>query len=289
MDYVKPTELIVDILETAKVKAGLSVSSLLIRGVLAGAFLGFATSLVLVVLAQRLPPILGAVIFPVGFVMLVLLGLELATGNFALLPQAFIAGKINISQILRNWGWVFLGNALGSLLYAFLFYLAFSAFGSNDPGPIATQVVDIAQKKTLFYKALGLSGWGAAFIKGILCNWLVTLGAVLAFSSRSTLGKIAAMWLPIMTFFALGLEHSIVNLFVIPTGILFGAPVSFSDWWWWNQIPVTLGNILGGAIFTGIGLSLAYWPLIRRPSLTSGEIRQPRNIKNISFKLLWRR
>jgi len=86
----------------------------------------------------------------------------------------------------------------------------------------------------------------------------VTLGAVLALMSRSTLGRIVAMWLPIATFFAHGYEHSIVNMFVIPAGMLLGAPVSAADWWIWNQIPVTLGNIVGGAVLTGIALAVSY-------------------------------
>ena len=87
---------------------------------------------------------------------------------------------------------------------------------------------------------------------------MVTLGAVLAFVSRSTFGKIAAMWLPIATFFAHGYEHSIVNMFVIPAGMLLGAPVSGADWWLWNQIPVTLGNIVSGAVLTGLALGACY-------------------------------
>lgn len=102
--------------------------------------------------------------------------------------------------------------------------------------------------------ALGLHGWETAFIKGVLCNWMVTLGAVLAMVSRSTIGKVVAMWLPIMTFFAHGYEHSIVNMFLIPTGMLFGAQVSVGQWWLWNQIPVTLGNLVSGALLTGLAL-----------------------------------
>jgi formate/nitrite transporter FocA (FNT family) len=80
----------------------------------------------------------------------------------------------------------------------------------------------------------------------------------LAFASRSTLGKVAAMWLPIMTFFAHGYEHSIVNMFLIPAGMLFHAPVSVGQWWWWNQLPVTIGNIVSGALFTGALLYITY-------------------------------
>ena len=87
---------------------------------------------------------------------------------------------------------------------------------------------------------------------------MVTLGAVLAFASRSTIGKIVAMWLPIATFFAHGYEHSIVNMFVVPAGMLLGTPVSVAGWWFWNQIPVTLGNIVAGVLLTGFTLSVSY-------------------------------
>jgi formate/nitrite transporter len=254
MDYVNPTELLQEALRTAQKKAALSAKDLLLRGFLAGAFLAYATSLVMIVLSQGLPPIVGALLFPVGFVMLVLLGLELATGNFALLPAALAAGELSFGRLLRNWGWVYLGNIIGSVFYAALFYLAVTNCGTSSSGALGDLLKQAAQKKTLGYMALGGSGWATAFVKGILCNWMVTIGAVLAMVSRSTVGKIVAMWLPITTFFAHGYEHSIVNMFVIPAGMFFGASVSVKQWWLWNQLPVTLGNIVSGAFFTGLAL-----------------------------------
>jgi formate/nitrite transporter len=258
MDYVNPRELLQEVVQAAKRKADLSIRDMLIRGFLAGAFLSYATSLVIVVLSQGLPPIVGAILFPVGFVILVLLGMELATGNFALLPAGFMAGELSFAKLLRNWSWVYFGNLLGSLLYALLFYLAVTSCGTAGSGAVGDLLKQVAQKKTLVYMALGSSGWATAVVKGILCNWMVTIGAVLAMVSRSTVGKIVAMWLPIMTFFALGFEHSIVNMFAIPAGMLFGAPVSVGQWWLWNQIPVTIGNIISGAFFTGVALYATY-------------------------------
>jgi len=226
LDYVQPTQLAKDATEAASRKASLSVRDLLIRSFLAGGLLAYATSLVFVVLSQNVAPIVGAMLFPVGFVILVLLGLELATGNFALLPMAWAAGEVSLGKVARNLTWVYLGNLAGSLFYGVLFYLAVTNCGSTGIGPIGELMKAAAQKKTLGYMALGLGGWETAFIKGVLCNWMVTLGAVLAMASRSTVGKVVAMWLPIMTFFAHGYEHSIVNMFLIPTGKLFGAPVS---------------------------------------------------------------
>ena len=254
MDYVTPNEVMEEMLRAGKRKAQLAAGDMLLRGALAGAFLGFATSLVFVVQTQGVPPIVGAILFPVGFVILVLLGLELATGNFAILPPAVAAGEITLGRLLRNWFWVYTGNLLGSTAYALLFYLAITNCGMNNGGPLGDLLRAAAQKKTLGYLAAGGAGWSTALIKAVLCNWMVTVGALLAMVSRSTTGKIAAMWLPILTFFAQGFEHSIVNMFVIPAGMLLHAPVSFGNWWLWNQIPVTIGNIISGSLFTGLAL-----------------------------------
>lgn len=260
MDYVQPADLLSDATKAASRKASLSVRDLLIRSFLAGGLLAYATSLVFVVLSQNLPPIAGAVLFPVGFVILVLLGLELATGNFALLPIGCAAGEVSLPEMLRNWGWVYLGNLAGSLFYALLFYWAVTSCGTGGSGPVGELMKAAAQKKTIAYMTIGLRGWETAFVKGVLCNWMVTLGAVLAMASRSTVGKVVAMWLPIMTFFAQGYEHSIVNMFLIPAGMLLGAPVSTRQWWLWNQIPVTLGNLLSGVVLTGIALYVTNAP-----------------------------
>jgi formate transporter len=258
MDYVLPAEIISDAVRASEKKASLGVRDLLIRGILSGVFLGFATSLAMTATSQGLPGIVGALIFPVGFVMLVLLGLELVTGNFALLPMGWMEGRIGMGAMLRNWGWVYAGNLIGSCLYAFLFWAAITSFGSGNGGALGDLVRQTAVKKTVAYAALGGAGWGTAFVRALLCNWMVTIGTLLAFASRSTAGKIIGMWLPITTFFAHGYEHSVVNMFVIPAAMLLKAPVSTSQWWIWNQIPVTLGNLLAGAVFTGVALWLTY-------------------------------
>jgi formate transporter len=257
-DYVSPKELLQEAVQAAKRKAELSTRDMLIRGILSGAFLGYATSLAIMVSSQGLPAIVGAILFPVGFVMLALLGLELVTGNFALLPAGVMAGTVRTSKLLRNWGWVYLGNLVGSLLFAALFYLAITNWRTGNGGAVADLLKQAAQKKTLAYAALGSSGWATAVVKAILCNWMVTIGAVLALVSRSTVGKIAAMWLPIMTFFALGFEHSVVNMFLIPSGMMLGAPISTGQWLFWNLLPVTLGNLVGGMLLTGMALYATY-------------------------------
>lgn len=272
MDYVNPKAVIVEALEAAKKKADLPIRDLLLRGVLAGAFLGYATSLAMIVVSQGLAPIVGAMVFPAGFVMLVLLGLELATGNFALLPLGSMTGQVPVRGMLRNWAWVYLGNLLGSVLYAVLFYLAITNCGASDGGALGNLLRQAAEKKTVAYMALGARGWLTAVIKGILCNWMVTLGTLLALASRSTIGKVVAMWLPIMTFLAHGYEHSIVNMYVIPAGMLLGAPVSIGRWWLWNQIPVTLGNILSGVVLTAWAFYATYHA---KPRVGQEEVVEP--------------
>ncbi|HZB96106.1 MAG TPA: formate/nitrite transporter family protein [Herpetosiphonaceae bacterium] len=253
MPYVKPDVAVDTMIQAGEAKANLAIKDWLIRGFLSGALLGFATTLAFTATGQTGLPIVGALIFPAGFVMIVLLGLELVTGNFAILALPLLDGKIGWSKLLANWGWVFVGNLLGSLFYALLFSLTVTR-----DAPIAQQIVKAAQAKTVGYQALGWHGMEVLLVKAILCNWMVTLGVVMAFTSQSTIGKIAAMWLPILTFFAQGFEHSVVNMFVIPAGMLLGARVSFANWWLWNQIPVTLGNIAGGFIFTGLALYLTH-------------------------------
>jgi len=257
-DHVGPQELLQEAMLLAKKKSELSVPDMLIRGALSGAFLGYATSLVFLVTSQGLPPIVGAILFPVGFVILALLGLELATGNFAFLPVGALAGTVRFTQLLRNWSWVYVGNLLGSLLYASLFYLVITNWRTGNGGAVADLLKQAAQKKTLGYAALGGSGWMLAFVKAILCNWMVTIGAMMALVSRSTVGKIAAMWLPIMTFFALGFEHSVVNMYVLPSGMMLGAGLTVRQILFWNLLPVTLGNIIAGAFFTGMALYVTY-------------------------------
>lgn len=258
MDALSSHDMLNDVRQAAARKASLSNSQMILRGALAGGILAYATSLAMVINAQGVPSIVAALCFPAGFVMLVLLGLELATGNFALLVVGYRSRDVSLDAMIRNWILVYAGNLLGSVAYAVAFYIAVTNFGAAKGGPLADQLKHAAEAKTLAYMAMGARGWGTALVKGILCNWMVTLGAVLAFASRSTVGKVIAMWLPIATFFAHGYEHSIVNMFVVPAGMLLGAPVTLGNWWTWNQIPVTIGNIAAGAILTGAALSVAY-------------------------------
>lgn len=261
MDYVKPNEVVATMAETAVNKSRLSIKDMLLRGFLSGALLGYATSLAITGTLQTGVPLVGAIIFPCSFVIILLLGLELVTGNFALLPMGLRDGSVTPAQVLRNWGWVFFGNLLGSLFYAGLLWVSLSDAGSVAVlDGVGAAIVGIAEAKTTAYASLGVAGMVTVFVKAILCNWMVCLGVVMAMVSKSTIGKIVGAWLPVSIFFAQGFEHAVVNMFVIPAGMLMGADVGMGQWWFWNQIPVTLGNIVGGALFIGIALQLTYAP-----------------------------
>jgi formate/nitrite transporter len=260
MDYVKPADVALAMVNAGNAKLDLAPSDLLIRGVLSGAILGVATSLALTGALQTGQPLVGAIIFPVGLIAIVLLGLELVTGSFALVPLPWLSGRAKGSAVLANWSWVFIGNLIGSLIYGVLLVIALTNMGHTPPAGIAARIVQIAEAKTTANAALGYAGLVTVFVKAILCNWMVCLAVVLAMTTTSVAGKIAAAWMPVFIFFAQGFEHSVVNMFVIPTGIMLGAKVTIADWWLWNQIPVTLGNIVGGFLFTGFALYTTFKP-----------------------------
>jgi len=168
MAYVKPEAVVENMLVAGAGKAELGIKDLLIRGGLSGVFLGYATTLAITAITQTGFGIVGAIIFPVGFVMIILLGLELATGNFALLPIAVMDGRTTMSKLAFNWTWVLIGN----LLYACLYYIVITKMGHIDPTTIAAtkKIIAVAEHKTLAYEALGFSGTISAFTSAMLCN-----------------------------------------------------------------------------------------------------------------------
>jgi formate/nitrite transporter len=258
MDYVKPADVAAAMLETGRRKLALPPADLFIRGMLSGALLGVAASLAFTGALSTGQPLVGALIFPVGLIIIVLLGLELITGSFALVPLPLLNREASAAAVATNWAWVFVANLVGSIAYGGLLAIALTNMGAVEPAGVAARIIAAAEAKTTGYAAFGLAGLVTVFVKGILCNWLVCLAVVLAMTTSSTIGKIAAAWMPVFIFFAQGFEHSVVNMFIIPTGMLLGAKVSMSDWWLWNQIPVTLGNLVGGFTFTGLAIYMTY-------------------------------
>lgn len=259
MDYITPKEVAENMMTTAVNKAKLSVKDLLIRGALSGALLAISVTLALMATTQTSLSLIGAFVFPVGFVIIIILGLELVTGSFALVPLAWFEGRISGRTMIQNLLWVFTGNLLGSILFAALFWAASTETGQiKEIGIMEEAIIDISEKKTIGYGSHGAPGLFSAFVKAILCNWMVCMGVVMSMTSKSTLGKILAAGIPIFIFFALGYEHAVVNMFVIPAGMMFGANVSIREWWLYNQLIVTAGNIVGGLLFTGMAIYYTY-------------------------------
>lgn len=290
MDYNKPTHVALAMIQSGVEKAHLSAKDLMIRGILSGAILGFGTTLAFTATVQTGFPILGAAIFPACFLIVVLLGLELVTGNFAVLPMSYLDKKIGFMPLLKNLCIVFVANLIGGVLYAGLFWIAITQFGHEEKNAMAQFIIKIAESKTIGYGQYGIDGFITAFTKGILCNWMVTTGVVLAMSSSSTSGKILGAWLPIFIFFGQGFEHAVVNMFVIPAGIFMGANVSIADWWLLNQLPVTLGNLVGGVLFTAIALYYSFYYKKKstfHPDSVKGEhIADPTKEENVQNQLL---
>ena len=264
MDYVKPENVAIAMLNAGVAKLALAPRDLLIRGTLSGAILGVATTLAFTGAVSTGQPIIGAVIFPVGLVAIVLLGLELVTGSFALVPLPWLEGRAGASQVLRNWAWVMLGNLIGSLAYALLASIVLTNLWTSAPAGVAAKIVATAEAKTIGYAAIGIAGFVTCFVKAMLCNWMVCLAVVLAMTSTSAAGKAITAWLPIFVFFAQGFEHLVVNFFIIPAGMMMGAKVTIVDWIVWNVLPVTAGNIVGGFLFTGLAIYWTYRPAAGR-------------------------
>jgi len=277
MDYVKPVDVASAMLNAGRTKLALPPVDLVIRGGLAGAILAAATSLAITGAVQTGQPLVGALIFPVGLILIVLLGLDLVTGSFGLLPLPWLESDTDTKTMLVNWGWVFVGNLIGSVVYGGLLAIALTNFGATAvaAGSVAAKIVDIAQAKTTGYEALGYAGMITVFVKAILCNWMVCLAIVAAMTTSSTIGKIACAYMPIFIFFAQGFEHSVVNMFIIPTGMIMGAKVTVAQWWLWNQIPVTVGNLIGGFFFTGLALYITHKPRAAAPAPLSAPTQVP--------------
>jgi formate/nitrite transporter FocA (FNT family) len=154
---------------------------------------------------------------------------------------------------------------VGSVIYATFMVLGFTmAWHAPDASGLSTVVNKIAAFKTTHYEQFGSAGALTAFTKAMLCNWMVTLGVVGPMVSRTAFGKVLITWVPIFMFFAMGYEHMVVNMFIMPASMLFGAPISMADFWIGNELPVTLGNFVGGFVFTGMVIASLYYA--RKPA-----------------------
>jgi formate/nitrite transporter len=242
-----------------KIKTEIGWGKLLVLGFLAGAYIAFGSQLAVTAAAgapwpEQLPGIqklvFGAV-FPVGLMLVVIAGSELFTGNCLLPTIACLKCKAKWLGLLRNWVASYLGNFIGSVFCAYFLAVATGLFLKS---PYMDYITSIAQAKC------GLS-FTQAFLRGVGCNWLVCLAVWLAIGSEDIVGKIFAIQFPIMAFVALGFEHSVANMFFIPAAIFATAGVTWSAFLLHNLLPVTLGNIVGGAFFVG---GIYWWVYLRK-------------------------
>jgi formate/nitrite transporter len=256
MSYLEPSEFVSKMVDQGESKVYMSAKDTLIRAFMAGAILGLAAVFAITVATKTGSLLIGSILFPVGFIMLYLMKFDLLTGVFTLVPLALIDKRpgVTVSQVLRNWGLVFIGNFAGALTTAFMMSFILTYGYSTDGGAIAAKVSTIGESRTLGYQSHGLDGWITIFIRGMLCNWMVSMGVVGAMISTSASGKMMAMWMPVMLFFYMGFEHSIVNMFLFPFSMIMGGDFTFMDYIVWNELPTVLGNLVGGFLLVGLPL-----------------------------------
>jgi formate/nitrite transporter len=256
MSYLEPNEFVSKMVDAGESKVYMSTKDTLIRAFMAGAILGLAAVFAITVAPKTGSPLAGAVLFPVGFIMLYLMKFDLLTGVFTLVPLALIDKRpgVTVGQVLRNWGLVFVGNFAGALAVAFMMSFILTYGYNTDGGALAAKVASIGEARTLGYSSYGVDGWFTIFIRGMLCNWMVSMGVVGAMISTSATGKMMAMWMPVMLFFFMGFEHSIVNMFLFPFSMIMGGDFTFMDYIVWNELPTVLGNLVGGFVLVGMPL-----------------------------------
>lgn len=260
MAYLEPSEFATKMVDSGEQKIFMSTKDTFIRAFMAGAILALAAFFAITVITKTGNPLLGAVLFPVGFIMLYLMKFDLLTGVFTLVPLAVIDKRpgCTMKELYRNWGLVFCGNFAGAMTVAFFASFILTYGYQIEGGAVAEKVSTIGESRTLGYKEQGILGWFTIFIRGMLCNWMVSMGVVGAMISTSAGSKMAAMWMSIMLFFYMAFEHSIVNMFLFPFSMIMGGEFTIMDYLIWNEIPTALGNLAGGFLLVGLPLYLTH-------------------------------
>ena len=282
MVFHPPVAIVAKAGDAGKYKVGLPAWNMVVRGFMSGAYIAMGGALATVCSTGIMATdatlrygtasagfsqlILGAV-FPVGLIITVLTGAELFTGDAMLAPMAAFIHKITWAQVITLWIFVYIGNLIGSVFWAYLMangpFVTFDAAGTATISAFGTRAIAIAGAKVSY---VGMMGMWSAFLKGIGCNYLVNLAILLGICSDDAVGKFFGIWFPIMAFVSSGLEHSVANMYFIPAGILTSGltgtatTATWINMWTSNLIPVTIGNIVGGMFFVGV----LYWVAFRK-------------------------
>ncbi len=270
MDAYTPAEMAYRVETVGVAKAKMALAPMLGLGIMAGVFIGFGAMNFITAMAQGMPRIVASILFSLGLVLVIIGGAELFTGN-NLIAMAWAQGKVGTRAVLRNWGWVYFANLIGSLAIVTLAYL--SGILHSVDLRFGVQTLSIAVAKT------NLS-FSEAFFKGLLCNALVCLAVWLCFAARTVVDRICCIIFPITAFVNMGFEHSVANMFFIPLGFLAsldpalvaaaklspGAMAHLNMAGFLNNIvAVTLGNIFGGTVLVAGMYYMVYMRGQRRP------------------------
>ena len=261
MSYVQPQDFVSQMIAVGEKKMFLSTRDTLVRAFMGAAILTLGAAMAVTITTTTGSPLLGAVFFPIGFVLLYLMGFDLLTGVFTLLPFVVLARRPGATwrAMLRNWGLVFVGNFAGAVTVAVLVSITLTYAFSTPPNEVGEALGHIGEGRTVGYADHGAAGMLTLFVRGVLCNWMVSTGVVAFLFSQDTISKAVVMWMPVFLFFFMGFEHSVVNMFLVPSGLLLGGDFTVVDYLVWNEIPTVLGNLVGGLTFVGLPLYLTHY------------------------------
>lgn len=263
MSYLAPNEIAKTVSNLGEKKGKMSVAKLILPGILAGAYIALAAVACLTIgsgwvgdwATSGLNKAAGASAFTVGLILVIVAGAELFTGDNMYVAVSFMDKRSSFGDLLRNWITVYFTNFIGAMLVVCIVYFGGFLLANGELSAFGVKAIAAATAKCSLT-------WSQAFFRGIGCNWLVCLAVWMSIGAQDVVGKIFACFFPIFTFVLCGFEHSVANMFFIPIGIIAAkgsvAVLTWSNFVVGNLIPVTLGNIVGGAIFVGMFYFLIY-------------------------------
>lgn len=252
-----PHEILQDAINKSRAKSNFSVKMLLILSFLGGGYVGFGYLAFLKVVSGiptewgGLASLLGACVFPICLICILIGGGELAMGNMMLMTVGCMTKLVSMKKLARNWVLVSIGNLAGALFMAYFL----GHYVGLAEGAAAAKTMAIAESKVNM-------DFGRAFVSAIVCNWMVCMGIWFYFGAKHTSGRILAMWFPVMIFVLIGVQHFVANMFIIPAGIFAGADITWGQFFS-NMVPVFLGNVVGGSSFVAASYLYAFKHLIK--------------------------